>query len=124
MTQAQFARRISVTQSYLSALEHGEKGRRWIGYLPDRQGRNDITDLKSMSRTANHGLHLARVTARHHRFGILQAAPSSNCCYLNATAARRDPRLNGQIQPRLWKTTRSILKGPIVAAKRKGDRKC
>jgi len=25
MTQAQFARRIGVTQSYLSALEHGEK---------------------------------------------------------------------------------------------------
>ena len=25
MTQTQFARRIGVTQSYLSALEHGEK---------------------------------------------------------------------------------------------------
>ena len=25
MTQAQFGRRIGVTQSYLSALEHGEK---------------------------------------------------------------------------------------------------
>jgi transcriptional regulator with XRE-family HTH domain len=25
MTQAQFARRIGITQSYLSALEHGEK---------------------------------------------------------------------------------------------------
>jgi transcriptional regulator with XRE-family HTH domain len=25
MTQVQFARRIGVTQSYLSALEHGEK---------------------------------------------------------------------------------------------------
>jgi transcriptional regulator with XRE-family HTH domain len=45
MTQAQFARRIGVTQSYLSALEHGEKepgsavlfpsakssGSQWIG---------------------------------------------------------------------------------------------